>query len=459
MKPWQMLRKAYKEKDTQESVFLFVEAVVFRTPDADLRGKYQKVSDWWLQSYDFCKSLGLYESFSYKYLLLPSKEGGYVTYYQSLSKMLKETSDGEGIRTKTTIGRFLNKFTDMDQQKIKSISDKFSAKYGNKELFLIPNTDPDGWEAVYESATGFTSCMQYSRPNLRHLDEKCYGEFHPARAYAHPDNDLALAYMANREWDKNLEGFKVYARSIVNVKNKTFLRVYGDDSLVRILESKGYTHSSSTTDNQKLRRIEINNGTIVCPYLDGEMHNVKDMGDYLLTSYDGYVTSSRGVISTGFICPNCGRVHDQSSEARVYVAEYDDERCIDCVHDSYQWGYVYKNQKGWIHNDEAECIDGVWYTSEAAEWHDYYFSYEEEDWVHEDYSVWTSRGIMSVSNNSVVKLDIEDPDGHEYAHVDDTSNAWDENGKKYIVHEDTNLEEHNLFDYNPTEEEKNEQTY
>ena len=66
---------------------------------------------------------------------------------------------------------------------------------------------------------------------------------------------------------------------------------------------------------------------------------------------------------------------------------------------------------------------------------------------------------MSFSNNSVVKLDIEDPDGHEYAHVDDTSNAWDENGKKYIVHEDTNLEDHNLFDYNPTEEEKNEQAY
>lgn len=453
MKPWQMIRKAYKEMNTQESVFLFVKAVVLGIPNATLRDKYKEVVDWWEKSFYFCKSLGLDEDFSYKYLLLPSREEGYVTYYQSLSKMLKETSDGEGIRTKTTIGRFLNKFTDMDQEEIKSISEEFSAKYGNKGLLLIPNTDPDGWEAVYESATGFTSCMQYARAN-RYLDKRCYGEFHPARAYAHPDNDLALVYMANREWDKNFEGFKVYARSIVNVKNKTFLRVYGDDSLIRLLESKGYTQSISTTDNQKLRRIAINMVEIVCPYLDGEMNRVKDMGDYLLTSRDGHVTSSEGIISPCFVCPSCGSVHDRNSEAFVYVDEYDDERCINCVHDSYQWGYVDQNQEGWIHNDEAVCIDGKWYTFEATYWHGYYFSDEECDWIHEKCSVLTSRGIMSVSNNSVVKLDIEDPEWNEYAHVDDTSNAWDKNGKKYIVHKDTYLEEHNLFDYNPTEEEK-----
>jgi len=452
-----MIRKAYKKRNAQESVFLFVEAVVTRIPETTLRDKYEEVSDWWEKSFGFCKSLGLDEDFSYKYLLLPSKEEGYVTYYQSLSKMLKETSDGEGIRTKTTIGRFLNKFTDMNQEEIKSISEEFSAKYGSKKLFLIPNTDPDGWEAVYESAVGFTSCMQYARDN-RYLDARCYGEFHPVRAYAHPDNDLALAYMANREWDGNMKGFKVYARSIVNVKNKTFLRVYGNDSFVHLLESKGYTNSSLTINRQKLKKVELDSGEIVCPYLDGDVVRVEDMGDYLWTSRDGYATSSEGLISIGWVCPHCGIVHNEDSES-VYVHEYDDERCTSCVYDSYQWGYVFRDQEGWIRNHDAICIDGDCYTLEATSWHGYYYSEEEGEWLYEYYSVWTSRGIMSIDNRYLVKLDIEDPDGNKYAHVDDTSNAWDENGKKYIVHEDTDLEKHNLFEYNPAEEEKNEQAY
>lgn len=470
MKPWQTIRKTIKDGNSQEGVLEFMTALISGIPANVLsdvswkaplmvgqkalirRVRYSNIGDWWSDSYDFCAQLLVSTSFSYSHVLLPSKDDGYITYFSSVNKLLKDNQDGGGIRTKTTLGRFLTRFSTLSDVEIKTLTEKYNAKFKKECLFLIPNTNPDGWEAVYENSLGFSSCMMYNNPNSRCLNELCHGEYHPVRAYAHPENDLSLAYMANKEWSATgSERFRVYARAIVNVKDKTYLRVYGDDSMSHLLESMGYKRDDSTIDGQKLVRLMLNDEEIVCPYLDGDNNQIEDREDHLLIVNRGLETSSNGLIRLKWTCPHCGHSH-ADEDAIFSVDNNNDLRCNECVNDSHVWGYS-RYGEGWIEMESAIFIEDEYYTEGSAERLGYHYSPESGEWVHESDGAFTSRGLMRFTDPNIVDLALPDPDGNDYAHVDDTISAWNGDGVEYIVHEDTDLFNNGLSDTNPLDEE------
>ncbi len=464
MKPWKTIRSVIKNGNDQESVFKFMSAFVRGIPSSMLdnvsgkiplmmgqknlirRVRYSNISNWWSESCNFCRELHVDKAFAYSHILLPSKDEGYVTYFSSVNKLLKDNQDGEGIRTKTTLGRFLKKFSTLTDNEIKAFSENYSSKFQKRCLFFIPNTNPDGWEDVYEHGWGYNSCMVYNKTGNTYLDDRCHGEYHPARAYAYPDNDLALVYMANREWSADNEGFNVYSRAIVNIKNKTYLKIYGDDSMSHLLEHVGYVKDDATTDGQKLVRLMLSDEEIVCPCLDGYQDEVEDFGDYLGIVRNGMDTSSSGVINIKWICPYCG--HQHLNEKDIFeVSDGDELRCTECVNDSHVWGYS-SYEEGWIKADSAILISGEYYIEEAAERFNYHYSDTSGEWIHKSNGAFTSRGIMYLSDSNLTVLALPCPNGHYYAHICDTVSAWNSKGVEHIVHKDMDLSNRNLFDTN-----------
>jgi len=416
------------------------------------RIRYFNIGNWWKTSYDFCKECRVSTDFAYSHILLPSKDEGYVTYFSSVNKLLKDNQDGKGIRTKTTLGRFLKKFSKLSDNEIRVLAEAYNAKFKQEFLFFIPNTDPDGWEAVYENAWGFSSCMMYNTSHNTYLDDRCHGEYRPVRAFAHSENNLALAYTANREWaaGDNSE-LKIYARVIVNTQTKTFLEIYGDSSVIPLLELAGYTKNSSTTDGQKLVRLMLNDEEIICPQIDGYQDQVRDFGNHLMVVNDGMDTSSSGIIRIGWTCPHCGYRH--LNEENIFEVSGGDElRCNECVRDTHVWGYS-EYGKSWIEIDSAIPIDDTYYTELEAKKFGYHYSHEYNEWIYESGVTFTSRGVMRLSDPNLVKLALPCPEECDYAHIDDTTPVQDSDGVEYIVHKGTNLANHDLFGTNPFNQE------
>lgn len=129
---------------------------------------------------------------------------------------------------------------------------------------FIPNTDPDGWYRVYDD--GPYSCMQGSDR---------------VRQYAHPKNDLALAYM--------LDGGRIVARTIVNQKTKNYMRIYSrdhdddgrdSDRMAMALRKLGYTRDIDCLEGQMihvhyLECCVCDNEVPVGPYFDGNHGHIQ----------------------------------------------------------------------------------------------------------------------------------------------------------------------------------------
>lgn len=133
-------------------------------------------------------------------------------------------------------------------------------------LHFVENDDPDGWYEVYDN--GPHSCMQGSSY---------------VRQYAHPKNNLALAYVDT--------GYKITHRTIVNKKKKTYLRVYGKDAgyFVAALHKAGYRQ-----DNDTLRDELIYIGYATCRYCDNDV----EVGPYFDGSTGNDVTLIGGKEAT-----------------------------------------------------------------------------------------------------------------------------------------------------------------
>lgn len=154
------------------------------------------------------------------------------------------------------------------------------------------NKDADKWYDVYEN--GPHSCMAGS-------DD--------VRKYAHPENDLAIAFVRNGE-------FRYYARSIVNQKTKTYVRVYAkmehSDTFAAALAKLGYKRDSDASLNGQVIYVgkaecrSCDTEILTGPYLDGSHRNVElradgksgvidDNGEPLRSDNDG----------DGYACTDC----------------------------------------------------------------------------------------------------------------------------------------------------------
>ena len=206
---------------------------------------------------------------------------GMVAFYASEAALL------EGKRTFMRPGRYLEKFWGpkgmlpvLSAEQVTSMTREFIDNFAFPELKFV--SDPDGWEYVYEN--GPKSCMKYNRES-RYLHEGLCGANHPVRVYAHPDSDLALAYIEKKG--------QIVARTIVNRAEGSYLRIYAYDGfsrreMERLLEEVQYGQNNECLADQPLVLRWYDDGRLIVPCLEGSCQYVKIEGDRLVISRDGY---------------------------------------------------------------------------------------------------------------------------------------------------------------------------
>lgn len=151
------------------------------------------------------------------------------------------------------------------------------------EIKFVLNTDPDGWERVYDR--GPNSCMAGSSL---------------VRQYAHPKNNLALAY---HEKDG-----RITHRTIVNTQTKNYLRIYGGDDngyFATALAKQGFKHSYDTLAGEMIHASysccsRCDNDVLIGPYLDGH-----HQGICLINRNEGRINSLGDGMYNGDE-PDCG---------------------------------------------------------------------------------------------------------------------------------------------------------
>ena len=143
-------------------------------------------------------------------------------------------------------------------------------------VLFVENDSPSDWYDVYCKGPG--SCMKGS-DLVEH--------------YAHPKNNLALAYMVD-------DNGNISARTVVNKKTKAYARIYGNNSAVMFaasLRKLGYHHNGNDTLLGEIIYVEHRSCTccddtiLVGPYLDC---------DYL-SVYGGFECNDKpeGIIGEG----------------------------------------------------------------------------------------------------------------------------------------------------------------
>ena len=249
--------------------------------------------------------------------------------------------------TSMKAGRYLSVFYGdvLTAEQIKQWANKQIVDTQPAELKFVGNNDPLGWVWVYENST--PSCMRYNRSS-RYLNAGLKGNRHPVTVYAHPENNLALAYtmLPGKTEDRTVncdrDEYVVGSRAIVNTQNKTYLRIYGAGdvqyaAMKEALERVGYTQSSSVLYKEKLRLVEVEDGYL-CPYLDGDHVYVRVHSSHLLVGNDGICAhETRGYVSGDAdddgedrcCCSYCEDYYDE--DGGTYIESVNEWVCDGCI--------------------------------------------------------------------------------------------------------------------------------
>ena len=279
-------------------------------------------------------------------------------------------------------GRYLSVFygDTLSDEEIKQLANKQAASTRPAELKFVGNNDPLGWVWVYENST--SSCMRFSRSN-RYIKAGLKGDRHPVTVYAHPDNNLSLAYIMlpgiveDRTVNCYEDEYVVGSRAIVNTRDKTYLRIYaaGDVQYVELkgaLERAGYIQSSSTLYKEKLR-LEAAEDGYLCPYLDGDYPYVQVRSSHLLVGGDGICARE----TNGYIidkdedenrcyCEYCDNSYGEDEGS--YIASANAWACDSCVEADFVWALGRRGNSE-IHRNDSEVIvfcgyNGTYYVTE-----------------------------------------------------------------------------------------------
>lgn len=433
-----------------------MERVVEATSHVDGRLHYRVATSLFRRAHDrFLRALGLFagtwkrpiwnnEAWAQKDWMhcahVSTVAPGMVAYYESAEKMAR------GILTRVKPGRYLQKIygSMLTADAIKAWSERYTAYTAPRVLRFVENTDPDGWEWVYEHGVGFSSCMVYKREG-RYLDYDLHGKNHPVRAYARPGNGLRLAYVGD---PAGTENGAVYARCIVrdDESDKGFVRVYGDDSIRHLLTAAGYV------GDVDLYGVELNrrdhNGAIICPYLDSG--DVKVHNDYLLVVVDGYEGQSTGLLDCddhcdddgdddddSWTCPHCGHTHDDNHDS---MSTWDG--LVFCPHCEDQFVSGVYNSHGntdYMSRNEAICVADEWYrdTKVVLEANEIFRCTETGNWHRLCDMVHTSQGLVHEEDCDLVELHILDPESNSWALSWDTKEAVINDGSVVTIHKNT----------------------
>jgi hypothetical protein len=226
----------------------------------------------------------------------------------------------------------------------------------------------DDFARVY--INGPSSCMAYDETGKEFGRLMVDGEFfHPARVYAHPDNDIEIVWLEVAD--------RIGARAVINTANKTYPRIYGSDSvrggynrLAEYLEALGYRQSDGSLNGQKLLKVHPDRfpDAIICPYIDSGNLGVDVFDDHLVAGgrYDAdhetgclcrYNTSDEDEWT--WQCDCCG--DDQTDDDNQYDTN-EGQVCQGCLELRYTRVYDVNAEEHRYVNDGETFYDGRYTT-------------------------------------------------------------------------------------------------
>jgi hypothetical protein len=217
---------------------------------------------------------------------------GKICYYQSVDAMMANRV------TTTSPEMFLERYLYAAPMDLKTAWKVEVLGHVLPTVHFIENNDPDGWFGVYNTGPG--SCMQGRQQ---------------VRQYAHPGNNLALAYLKR-------EDGRITHRTIVNKKEMKYLRIYGISDnyfFSAVLKKLGYSQSERTLEGEIIHINHLsceNCGREIPagPYLDGEIHGVEVKSG----ASEGVISESGEEICYGntYECEDCPESdsHDEDED-------------------------------------------------------------------------------------------------------------------------------------------------
>jgi len=272
----------------------------------------------------------------------------------------------------------------------------------------------DDMIAVY--LNGPRSCMSKA------LNEFESQPYHPVEVYE--TDDVGVAYIYNRERDAYT------ARTVLNMKEKTYAVVYGNgDALKPMLEKEGYSYSGDGLAGCKLRMLRADSGDYVMPYLDGEQELLECSDHFIVGEGSDYVADGEyGLMDESGVLI-CGVCEDRSNEDDSYYSDYHDMRIGSCCISNYCEVIIGSSvwTTDYIHQDEPSIFehDGRYYSGGALSYHN--LGLDEDGEVHPAYDLVTTES------------------GETWA-VGDCTEYKDTNGDTCYIH-DNNVDElvHDFF--------------
>jgi hypothetical protein len=221
---------------------------------------------------------------------------------------------GEGdYQTVASPGRFLQQYFGhaLSADAIRTLATHLSPP--QSELRLARTEDEI--ERVY--TVGPESCMHATRMD----GDRLRTPYLPVRVWARCKPPLAVAYMEDGDG-------RITARTLADPERKTYLRIFGDETRLRLLlEREQYSQSSDMLNNREVR-LDWYDEKVVFPYMDGGSDDV----------YTDYIGCDTGVIENTRggpyrLTPNKYPGSNPDGYARLYdEAEEDDDRvtCGNC---------------------------------------------------------------------------------------------------------------------------------
>ncbi len=254
----------------------------------------------------------------------PAMPGHYAHVHPTETHMVRYTQNAEkgmrGVHTSIKGGRYLAKYyPTADHVTIA----KYAASMAKSGVLQFAKK-ADEIEKVYRE--GPPSCMTHPRTSYASV------EHHPTAVYG--DSDIQIAYMQ--------EGGAVVARAVCWPERKIYGRIYGmngnENKIRNGLEAAGF--KNGTLKGARIRRINMTNGRILMPYIDGIEHGSVRKGEE-----DTFVTlgemrndpefkiNSIFVQTTGgytnFDTKRCSCCGDICHNGRDFDGEYLCEGCAD----------------------------------------------------------------------------------------------------------------------------------
>jgi hypothetical protein len=226
-----------------------------------------------------------------------------------------------GKRSTLSVGGYLNRYAVdgngerlYDDRQTQKLVLEWSNHFANRVLHMV--TDGAAIAAAYQR--GPRSCMRYEGDSYE-------GDEHPCTVYGY--GDIGLAYFtADDDPDSDLK-----ARALINLHDRSYSRVYGDDSrMIRLLEDQGY--ESGSLEGCRIAKVPDGDGYIM-PYIDGA-YAVTDAGSHFVIDSCGEVSAD----STGGLsydrtreCSHCG--YDMGEDEQRTAYDDGNVYCSSCI----QW--------------------------------------------------------------------------------------------------------------------------